>query len=137
MDHHIHLYVSTLILCYGDANYLCAFYFIAIGRESQEYQICADLEFSRKQSHQSYQMLKELIEFAHRTGNNSKEMAKLISHPPQFIINENDVSFLVQNKETIFNQPMDDDVGNSRCRPKNVRRKEQLVHKTAKEIKSA
>lgn len=107
------------------------------GRESNEYQVCADLEFSRKRMHQSYQMLKELIKFAHRTGNNSEEMAELISHSPQFIINERDISFLIQNKETIFSEPMDDDVGNSRCRPKNARRKEQLEHKTATEIKSA
>lgn len=85
----------------------------------------------------SYQLLKELIEFSIKIGNEAKAIAELVSRPPSLVVHEADVAFLVQHKERIFAEPMEDDVDYSRCRPPNVRRKEQLTHQTAKAIKSA
>lgn len=82
-------------------------------------------------------MLKEIIEFSIKIGNEAKAIAELVARPPSLVVHEADVTFLVQNKERIFAEPMEEDVDYSRCSPPNVRRKRQLANQTAKAIKSA
>lgn len=100
------------------------------------FKICSAIENIRRKGQMRYKMLKGLILFANTKKVAGKELSDLLIHSKTAVLTEASVNYLCTNYGRVFAEESADDVGYSRCRPANERRKEQLENRANIAIES-